>query len=321
MVNNNVKLESYSHHITLASGARWNGIIGRIELQAKNRVSIHSVQVYPDIRKKKAVVKLYLKNGERKHCKGSVSLAVRKKGDARAGISRQQVDCGLFSDSVQTVAAEMPIPEPVALWDEFNPELYELETELKIDGMSPERRTTTFGMRELTQNKQFMLNGQPLFLRGTLDCGQFPLKADPAMDKETWLSILRVYRQYGLNHVRFHTWCPPEAAFQAADELGFIFQVETASPPYTELPDILDTYGNHPSFALVALHNEQSHNELTRQMTSMGKERDPRHLYCCTSHPYTPGCIDDFYVSAWGKNHKDGWHPMGRVRCCLGVAV
>ena len=33
-------------------------------------------------------------------------------------------------------------------------------------------------------------------------------------------------KEYGMNHLRFHSWCPPEAAFRAADEAGVIFHVE-----------------------------------------------------------------------------------------------
>jgi hypothetical protein len=304
MVNNNVKLESYSHHITPGSGARWNGIIGKIELQAENQVTIKSIQIYPDIKHKKAVVKIRIKNGEKTQKNGNISLYVHKKGEAGIRKLIQKTELALLPDSTQSTETEITIPEPVVLWDDFNPALYELETALNIDGKTVDNKTTSFGMRSLKHDKQFILNDQPIFLRGTLDCGQFPLKADPAMDKESWLDIYRVYQQYGLNHVRFHTWCPPEAAFEAADEAGVIIQIETASPPYTELPDILDYFGNHPSFALVSLHNEKSHNDLTRSVIRKGKEQDPRHLYCCTSHPYTPGCIDDFYVSAWGVDRK-----------------
>jgi hypothetical protein len=292
----------WSHHITPGSGARWNGIIGRIELQIGNRIAIKNLQVYPSVRDKKGVVNIAIENAGKELCNGTLSLTVRKKGESGI-VSTQKVECAL-SDTLQYVKTEIPVSNPI-LWDEFNPFLYELEAELIVPGKSPDRKTILFGIRELTaEGSQFLLNGQPLFLRGTLDCGQFPLKADPAMDKETWMHVLQVYKQYGLNHVRFHTWCPPEAAFQAADELGMIFQIEMVSPPYSELLSVLDTYGNHPSFGLVSLHNERSHTDFTRQVIEEAKKHDSRRLYCCTSHPWQPGCTDDFYVSAWGVDRK-----------------
>jgi hypothetical protein len=302
-VDNNVKMETpWSHHITPGSGARWNGIIGRIELQRIDRIAITNMQVYPDIQDKKITVRLTVKNAEKEPCSGNISLTVRKKGESGV-VAMQKVACDL-PDTLRQIETEMSISNPV-LWDEFNPFLYELEAELTVTGKGSNTKRTQFGMQELTAaGQQFLLNGQPLFLRGTLDCGQFPLKADPAMDRETWMHVLQVYKQYGLNHVRFHTWCPPEAAFQAADELGMIFQIEMASPPYSELPAILDTYGNHPSFGLVSLHNERSHTDFTRQIIEDAKKQDARHLYCCTSHPWQPDCTDDFYVSAWGVDRK-----------------
>ena len=261
MVNNNPPPE-WTHHVIPGSGARWNGIIGKIELQVSNRIYIKNMQVYPDIRSKKALVKIAVKNAASNIGKGKILLTIRRKGLVGSLATRQNIDCKFESDSTNLVQTEISIPEPVILWDEFNPALYELEATLNIQGDLPDTAKTIFGMREwLVKNTQFILNGQPIFLRGTHDGAQFPLKADPAMDKETWLYILGIYKQYGLNHVRFHTWCPPEAAFQAADELGLFFQIEMASSHYSELVPILTTYGNHPSFSMVSLSNEQDHND------------------------------------------------------------
>lgn len=62
-----------------------------------------------------------------------------------------------------------------------------------------------------------LLNGRPLALRGTIDCAQFPLKGYPPVGVEIWRERMWTLKRYGLNYVRFHAWCPPEAAFQAAD--------------------------------------------------------------------------------------------------------
>ena len=117
-----------------------------------------------------------------------------------------------------------------------------------------------------------LLNGRPLFLRGTLECCIFPLTGYPPTDVESWKRIIRVCKSHGLNHIRFHSWCPPEAAFVAADELGFYYQVECSTWPnastslgnglpidewlYREGERVLEEYGNHPSFLLLAMGNE-----------------------------------------------------------------
>ena len=87
----------------------------------------------------------------------------------------------------------------------------------------------TFGLREIgTEGKQFVLNGQPAFFRGTLECCIFPLTGYPPTDVASWKKVIGACKAHGLNLIRFHSWCPPEAAFVAADELGFYFQVECA---------------------------------------------------------------------------------------------
>ncbi|MEN6456653.1 MAG: sugar-binding domain-containing protein, partial [Prolixibacteraceae bacterium] len=305
MVNNSPALQTWSHHATNGSGARWNGIIGKIELQASERIHIKDIQVYPDIQTKKAIVKITVRNMDQIASKGTLVLAGKRKGFPDQPGSRQNIVFQMGADTCSFVTAKISVPEPVVLWDEFNPALYELKVTLKVEENVCDSMETYFGMREWSvRSSQFLLNGQPVFLRGTLDCGQFPLKADPAMDKESWLHVLGVYKEYGLNHVRFHTWCPPEAAFQAADELGMLIQVELTGSPYSEMSAILDTYGNHPSFGMVSLQNEKSHTDITRQVITKAKEHDPRHLYCCTSHPWDPDCIDDFFVSALGAEKR-----------------
>ena len=44
------------------------------------------------------------------------------------------------------------------------------------------------------------------------------------MKKAEWIRLMRIAKAYGLNHYRFHSWFPPEAALEAADELGLLFE-------------------------------------------------------------------------------------------------
>ncbi len=116
------------------------------------------------------------------------------------------------------------------LWDEFQPAMLRLKLKLEATaGGKPcgDERTVSFGMRDFRQERnRLTINGRPVFLRGKLDCCLFPLTGYPPMDKAGWLRVLSIAKSYGINHYRFHSWCPPEAAFEAADELGMYFQVE-----------------------------------------------------------------------------------------------
>ena len=119
------------------------------------------------------------------------------------------------------------------------------------------------------EGQHFYANGHKIFLRGKHDACVWPLTGHVAMDVDSWKDYLGTCAAYGLNHVRFHSWCPPEAAFVAADELGIILQPEL--PFWGDFNDkdtllmqflhkegenILRTYGHHPSFRMFALGNE-----------------------------------------------------------------
>ena len=130
-------------------------------------------------------------------------------------------------------------------------------------------KKVNFGMRDFkSEGKRFTINEQLVFLRGTLECAIFPKTGYPPTDKKEWARIFDIIKNHGLNHMRFHSWCPPEAAFDAADEAGVYLQVEASAwttigdgEPidewlYKEAQDILDAYGNHPSFVMMAYGNE-----------------------------------------------------------------
>ena len=154
-------------------------------------------------------------------------------------------------------------------------------------------------MREFsTKGTQFSLNDRTLFLRGTLDCGGYPLTGYPPTDKDSWLRIMRIVKNHGLNHIRFHSWCPPEAAFDAADQMGVIFQIECGvwanqgarigdggsidQFVYDEGDAILKHYGNHPSFCMLAYGNEpagENQKEYLVKLINYWKSKDSRRLY------------------------------------------
>ena len=119
------------------------------------------------------------------------------------------------------------------------------------------------------EGQHFYADGHRLFLRGRHDACVWPLTGHVAMDLDSWRSYMQVCQDYGLNHVRFHSWCPPEAAFVAADEAGIILQPKLPfwgdfndkdtvlmNFLHKEGENILRWYGHHPSFRMFALGNE-----------------------------------------------------------------
>ncbi|MGH7951261.1 MAG: discoidin domain-containing protein, partial [Limisphaerales bacterium] len=205
----------------------------------------------------------------------------------------------------------------------------------------------SFGFRDFhTDGNQFILNGHPIYFRGTHFGGDFPLTGYPPTDVASWKKIIQTCKNYGLNHIRFHSWCPPEAAFEAADELGFYFQVECGmwnsfSPGdvmekqlYSETERILRDFGNHPSLMLISASNEAHGNwkPVLSQWVKHFRAEDARHLYTpdtgwsLIDSPHEPlnGGADYLAVSRIGPNHvrgESGWFGRDYRDAIAGVTV
>ena len=188
---------------------------------------------------------------------------------------------------------EVPIRYDAVNWDEFHPQLYPLRLWLKGNGVD-ETLELKVGLREFkAEGKEFKLNGRPIIFRGTHSGGDFPLTGYPATDVAYWKKLFELCRSWGLNHMRFHSWCPPEAAFEAADSLGFYLQPEPGmwneiSPDtpmermlYEETERMIKAYGNHPSFMLLSASNEPKGNwqPALAKWADTYRKKDPRRLY------------------------------------------
>ncbi len=222
-VNNTYKIEvgRRAHSVTDWTQTNWNGVIGRIELRARDAVYIDSVQVHPDHTAKTLRVDALIRNTTGRAIEGEIS-ALLAGAKTSAKVSGPSVE--------QTVQITVPLGDKVRLWDEYEPALNTMELALAVDAgklHAEDRLSTSVGVRQIaTRDKQFVLNGRPIFLRGNLECVIFPKTGYPPMDVESWARLFRIAKEYGLNHFRFHSWCPPEAAFEAADRAGFLLHVE-----------------------------------------------------------------------------------------------
>ena len=284
-VDNTVKI-NLGKFVSALFGGTWgnmNGIIGRIELAATSPVWIDEVQVYPDVDKKLAHVVVKIGN------------ATGKTGQGKLKVGKQTVEA-TWDEQGGRVEANVDMSGAKS-WDEFSPNLSELTVKLGDD-----QRTIRFGMRRFAAaGTQFTLNDRPVYLRGTLECSVWPLTGYPPTDMAAWQRIFRIKKSYGLNFIRFHSWCPPEAAFAAADLEGIMIQAEgpmanvnAGDDPKrdefveAELKRLVDTYGNHPSFCLMTLGNEYGGNrQLLTRWVDMLIQRDPRHLYSSASEGQT----------------------------------
>lgn len=151
------------------------------------------------------------------------------------------------------------------LWSEFSPAVLKLELKIGDD-----IRVVPFGMRSFTADgRRLRINGAETFLRGKHEGLSFPETGFAPTDAASWRHIFAVTKEYGINHYRFHTCCPPEAAFEAADQEGIYLQPEL--PFWGTVPEewegeqwflkeegyrMLREFGHHPSFVMMSLGNE-----------------------------------------------------------------
>jgi len=316
--------------------SRWNGIVGRMGLMVGSAVRLNDLQVYPAPDRSSVRVRYRIDNHTGRARTANVQFHVYG-NDGELG-SVQVRDLAL-SPSSEVLEARVELRQAAPGWNEFTPELCSLLAKLDSDG---ERDFTSvdFGFRHLERAGRHILNdGERVFLRGTLDCCVYPRTGHPPTTVQEWGTVLGTIQEYGFNHVRFHTWCPPEAAFIAADQLGIYLAPETpfwvdnwtaqigAQPELLgarddvtdyvrrEMRRISEAYGNHPSFAFFCIGNEfgmSSDWELVNRVLSEAKEADPRRLYNATTARRRVAA-DDFWVThrtdrpvrGLGPNHTD----------------
>ncbi len=338
----------YSSAATDETQTNWNGILGNLCMYTRPKNFIESVRIYPKKLKRSggyvADVCVELAPGAKETLEDA-KIILRSEALAETEeFGKTQKSAEIFThlgDALTKIEAagpenrktveiwfrDLPLRENVKLWDEEEGNLYEMAATLD-SGTAAEHGVnssveycTRFGIRIFGDNGsgRFALNGRTIFLRSEANCAEYPETGHPPMTVSEWKEILQKYRSYGINCVRFHSHCEPEAAFTAADELGMLLQPELSnwnpkdafateeSIRYyrTELTAILKTYANHPSFVMLTLGNElQARGEGRDRMQDLvrtAKQLDPTRLYANGSNAFygEEGCDpeSDFYTS------------------------
>ncbi|WP_223857751.1 exo-beta-1,4-galactosidase [Sphingobacterium micropteri] len=285
-----------SHSLTDHTQGNWNGIIGRIGVEKRSKIHLDDIQLYPDIHQKTAAIRLNVYTNQPKKLRIQyMAESFNTNSTYTTAIHSKLLQ---IESKTDTVDLELALGEDMLLWDEFNPNLYRATFRLYDGEQLLDERKVTFGMREFkADGRYFYVNGRKTFLRGTCDNAVFPLTGYPDMDVEGWLKIFRKIKSYGLNHVRYHSWCPPEAAFQAADVVGMYLQPEGPSWAnhgsslgqgrpidrfiYDETNRMAQQYGNYASFCMMAYGNEPRGNQVPYLMAFVNywKAKDSRRLY------------------------------------------
>lgn len=323
-----IHLGPNSHSVADHTQSNWNGLVGDLSLMAGAPTYIEDVQVFPNVSAQSINVTLAVHQPRHQTFRGKVILQARPVQANAATLPELTQPISLTAETT-TLTPSYSIPNP-KLWDEFSPNLYKLVARL-IDeqGQIVSEKEVTFGMREMsTRGTRLAINGRPIFLRGDVDCAAFPLTGYPPTTEALWEKIMKTAKSYGLNHLRFHSWCPPEAAFNVADRLGIYLYVESplwANQSsavgtggviddfiYKESERILQAYGNHPSFCMMSYGNEPAgadQNEFLGRWVDHFKQKDSRRLYTSgAGWPMIPEnqfhIHSDARIQRWGEGLK-----------------
>ncbi len=299
-VDNRIKdinMGQNSHSVTDHTQGNWNGMIGQLYLAARPPVYINDVQLYPDLVKKQVIARLQINNMTGKTVNANIGLIAFPENPRAEKLTAVVKNQSIGKSTMIEIA--YPMGKNPMLWSEFHPDFYKMKVTVAANGSGADQKWVLFGMRDFSsRGTQFTINGQLTMLRGTLECAAFPKTGYPPTDVASWMRELKICRSYGLNHIRFHSWCPPDAAFEAADRLGFYFHIECDSwanegtaigdgKPidqyvYDESNRIVKAYGNHPSFCMMDYGNEPAGDNQVKYLTGFVKywqKKDSRRLY------------------------------------------
>ncbi len=318
-IDNSLNLTPYGyvHIYSEDTQTNWNGIIGEIKLEATPKTYISDLQVFPDIDNRKITARIGVTNGL-KCADLAIALQVDRTLNGKTK-HLKTIRYVLPCDSV--ISVDYILGDKCELWDEYRQPVYHL-TAVTSNGKWKDACTVPFGMRHFAvKGTRFTINKRTVFLRGKHEAAVFPLTGFPPTNVEDWRRVYRIAKTYGINHYRFHSYCPPEAAFTAADLEGVYLQAElpfwgglesdsVADMLLAEGFAMLKAYANHPSFVMFSHGNEiwSGHDRVERNIVAL-KQSDSRPLYTMGSNNNIgyapPRACSDFFVAVRTPSEKD----------------
>ncbi|WP_026651762.1 glycoside hydrolase family 2 TIM barrel-domain containing protein [Butyrivibrio proteoclasticus] len=314
---------TFSSAATDETQTNWNGVLGNIFIDEKEPVFISSAYVYPFVDGADSVsLMIEIDAGCVKNADANCDSNAGNDKFSKSDECNYQIiisgDC-LEEEKAIPVTLHGDGPTSVQLrnvrlndnalnnrWDEGEGNLASIKIALLSEGKELHKKNVTFGIREFAYDEEgrLTINGRRIFLRSEANCGLFPETGYGPMDLDFWKEAMKTYASYGVNCVRFHSWCPPEAAFAAADEMGMMIQPEL--PNWNprdafsseesrdfyenELIQILKTYANHPSFVMLTLgnelHGDEASVETMHHLMEVARSIDKTRLYAWGSNNF-----------------------------------
>lgn len=303
----------YSSAATDETQTNWNGLLGEICIYEEEPVYISYIYAYP----KGDKLDVHIEIDSNRQYAGQVSIVC----DALDEDAPKTLQVRGKKGKTTFVMQSIPLKKDVKRWDEYEGNLYDLTALfMGYEGAGEDhgigncaavqlmaaKKTITFGVRDFGDDGtgRLALNNRRIFIRSEANCGEFPETGYSPATVEEWLDILGRFKAYGVNLMRFHSHCPAEAAFIAADKMGILMQPELSqwNPKsaleteesvvyYTrELTQIIKMLANHPSFVMLTLGNELNNGEKgianMDKLVNMARNLDDTRLYANGSNTH-----------------------------------
>lgn len=310
-----INIGRIGHAYTQQTQSIWNGVIGKLQLEALPKVRVSHLSPRYQADQKSILCEVELTNTSSQVSSARLNVVAQPPGLNGKAPQSKTIELRI-APGTQKQILKVPLGDNWDLWSEADTELWTLKATLGNTEL-----TIPYAPRHFERKgRQLFINNELVFLRGNLECAIFPQTGHPDADGEQWEKIMKTHRDYGLNHLRFHSWCPPEAAFQAADKYGIYLQVELPNWTFNmgnvpvvdeffkkEGERIFREYGHHPSFVMFSLGNElkgslKSMDELVAYFRTLA----PDVLFTSTSFAFNergklPGPQDDFFITQYSK--------------------
>jgi beta-galactosidase len=176
----------------------------------------------PEVSAKSATVRLETAVVNESEAAAPVTVRWTVVGPEGEECGAREAEAEIASGASHTFTEELPLANP-SLWSPDHPSLYRLQVEVRRGDEVLDAESTTFGIRsiEFSAQKGFLLNGEPVIMRGGCvhhDCGPLgSMSIDRAEERK-----VEVLKASGFNAIRCAHNPPAPAFLDACDRLGML---------------------------------------------------------------------------------------------------
>lgn len=319
------------------SGGIWQGV----SLVATNELFLKDVHVLPSYSEKTVDFHLNIDHAGIKEIEAAIQVIITEvSGDSEVAslTIRKNLHPGVNKHSLS-----LTVPNAYS-WSPDAPHLYHAVVKVSKEGELSDSYSGRFGFREFTiREKDFYLNGEPIYLKATFFEGLYPNKVAYPDDEAMVREEIRLAKEAGFNMIR--PWRKPSSDFwlDIADEMGILVVASPAlecmtlprSTPYlpmrveNEIREAVLKDRNRTCIVQWELFNELHRpvlKQLMRPMAMLTRELDPTRLildesggWAYGANIYLPGAYEPVrfndihnYPGPFITNEKyDGYLAIG----------